>query len=89
MVITMMAFFRQRKILLFQGYGQNPKTAYGLAHYHKGDQKRLSSSLHKNQLKVDLVLRGEPGILEGYVRFYRNRNESPVSLSLIQFSLED
>lgn len=60
MVITIMAFFRQRKILLFQGYGQNPKSAYGLAHYHKGDQKKAiaASALHKNQPEVDFPLRG-------------------------------
>jgi len=50
-----MPFFRQRKLVLIQGYGQNPQTAYSLAHDHKGDQKETiaASARLKNQFKVD------------------------------------
>lgn len=63
-----MAFFRQRKVLLFQGHGENPKMACSLAHYRRGDQAKTigASALHTIQLKVDFLLRVG---LEGYVRF--------------------
>lgn len=79
MVIIMMVFFRQRKILLLQGHGQNPKTACSLAHYHEGDQEKTTgaSTLHKIQLKVGRLVRVKPGIPEGCVRCYSN--ESPLS----------
>lgn len=67
MVIIMVAFFRQRKILLFQGHGQNPKAACSLAHYHEGDQEKTTgaSTLHKIQLEVDFLVRVKPGIPVG------------------------
>lgn len=98
MVIVTMVFFRQRKISLFQGHGQNPKTACGPAHYHKADQGWATgaSAPRKIQLREEFLLRGRPGIPAGCVRFPSNESclLSPflfvcLSLSLVLFSLEN